>query len=308
MQSSSDQKANMESVTTIIPTTAEKAREELLRRAIASAATQEGVESEVIVVVNGCRFDPLLLDSLKSDSQLTIVYREVGNVSLARHYGTTFVNSSYFGFLDDDDEYLPKALSTRVAVMKQSVDTDVVVTNGYIHEVEDKPLVSETLRCFINDDPMLSFLNTNWFASPASLFKRESIPNEVFDIQLKFFEWSYLFFKLHVLRKNVVFDGVLTYRKYEDNPLSVSKTADYAMAYLGFLKDLYTLPLPSKVRKRIKRKQQTALNELSAFHLDKNEPGKSINYHLRCLLNGGWRYLPYTRKVMTELIISATKG
>jgi len=281
---------------------AEESRADLLWRAIENALAQDGVESEVVIVVNGKRFDPELFAQLKSDKRLIVSYLEEGNVSLARYHGVKQSAGTYFGFLDDDDEYLPNALSVRVAEMQRNPNADVVVTNGYIHYDVDEPLVDDAFTKTIQDDSLLSFLEKNWFASPASLFRTKSVPADIFEIRLKYFEWSYLFFKLYLLNKKITFTRSLTYRIYKDNPLSVSKSLDYALAYPEFLLDLYALPLPERVRKRIRRKYQTALNVISNLHLREGDIKAAFRYHVKCLMNGGWRFLPYTRKILANLI------
>src|SRR5690606_2159599 len=138
----------------------------------------------------------------------------------------------FFGFLDDDDEYLPGWADVRLQAMDSGAD--VVVTNGFIREETDTPLVDDTEP--IRSDPLGSFMRRNWFASPASLFRAETIPPETFDFRIRYLEWTCLFFVLH--GKRIEFVNDLTIRKYADNADSVSKSAANHLAYPDFRADL----------------------------------------------------------------------
>ncbi len=287
----------MKSVTTIIPTTCEKSRSELILRAINSVLDQEGVKLEVIIVVNGKKYDTALLDSIKNNHQLKVIYIPKGNVSFARSEGIKYVTSDYFGFLDDDDEYLQHSLSTRANEMEREPGIDVIVTNGYIHEDADTLLVDNHIENKIKQDLALSFFERNWFASPASLFRKNTVAESIFEFDFKYFEWTYLFFRLITEQKKIKYSDSITYRKYENNSLSISKSLDYRLALPDFLLELYKLPLATNIKDRIRKKYQMSLNLTSNYYLDNNKRKQAIMFHVKCLLNGGWQYLPYTRKL-----------
>src|SRR4051794_10798550 len=107
----------MASVSVIIPTTCEAHRCSSLQRAIASVQSQQGVAVKVIVVVNGARVDPSCYQQLQRMPGLKVSYRSEGSAPLAQHAGRLLVDTEYFAFLDDDDEYLAGALEARVQPM-----------------------------------------------------------------------------------------------------------------------------------------------------------------------------------------------
>src|SRR5690606_14394 len=129
-----------DSITIIIPTTCERPRLEQLDRAINSILHQSGVEAKVLIIVNGNRFDPAAYDSLRSRSDVVVEDREIGSAPKACEYGRSLIQTTYFGFLDDDDELLPNALSVRLGAFSKNPNADVVVTNGYNHFGETKEL------------------------------------------------------------------------------------------------------------------------------------------------------------------------
>ena len=60
------------STTVIIPTTAVTSRRASLLNAIHSAGEQSGVATKILVVVNGQRFDPTLLNELRSRKDIKV--------------------------------------------------------------------------------------------------------------------------------------------------------------------------------------------------------------------------------------------
>lgn len=281
-------------VSVIIPTTCEKAREESIRRALASVYEQA---SEVVVVVNGERSDSSLLKQLRADTRLIVLQLTEGNVSKARLAGLRRSTSPFFCFLDDDDEFLPGALAQRMALFEDRVD--VVVTNGYEHRHgSDQPLVPPAIAATANSDPAGSFLSFNWFASPASMFRASTVGQELLDIKLRHFEWTHLFFSLLLAGKSIRYGDCLTYRKFEDNPLSVSKSAEYAQAYPSFLRSLSTMDLDSRTKGLLKAKTVVALNGLSVMELARGRRRAAWKAHAQCIAMGGWRYVPYTRRLL----------
>jgi glycosyltransferase involved in cell wall biosynthesis len=286
-------------ISVIIPTTCESTRADFLSRSISSVDMQKGVQVELLLVCNGPKQDEDLIRSIEKEHQIKVVRLEEGNVSKARYEGLLSSKGEYFCFLDDDDEFLPDALSRRLEILQSKSDCDVVVTNGMLHSADgDTPLVPPSFTSKINSDPCLTFLEQNWFASPASLFRSSRIEKNVFNFQFKYFEWTYLFFMLTSLKRSFYYDGSYTYRKYEDHPMSVSKSIDYYLAYPNFLKTLRRLDLPKTVHTAIHNKYISALNSQSNIYRKSNNLQEAWKAHLLCLINGGFRYIPYTRHLI----------
>lgn len=285
-------------VSVIIPTTCEARRSSMLHRAIASIVGQNGVEPEVIVVVNGGLCDEATLTSLAEYPRLRIIRLQEGNVSAARYAGACASQAAFFGFLDDDDEFLPDGLRHRVALFSRHHDADVVVTNGHTYAGRDEPLVPAAVGETANQDPAGSLLRFNWFASPGSLFRAKTIDKALFDIRHKYFEWTYLFFLLLLEKKKIVYDPALTYRRYEDHLLSVSKSVEYAMAYPEFLTLLLDMPLDHSAIQLLRKKYQAALNAVSRMEMAHGRLHRAWSAHLKCIAKGGWQYLPYTRHLL----------
>jgi glycosyltransferase involved in cell wall biosynthesis len=286
----------------VVPTALDKKREPLIRRAIDSVLKQVGVRVQLVLVVNGSRFDADLLARLREDRRFAVLQMVEGNVSLARYRGLQDRVCDFFCFLDDDDELLPDSLRARVAALEAHPDWDVVAANGYIREAADELLVGPELRAFIARDPAGSFLQTNWFASASAMFRAARFSPEFFRIAHRHYEWTYLFWKLLGEGYRVGFCDAIAYRKYEDHPLAVARSEAYRLAHAEFLRSLMELPMEPRIRAAIRERYVMALNASCDHYLAHREARLAFAAYLKCLWNGGWRYVPKARKFIGLLL------
>jgi hypothetical protein len=284
------------SVSVIIPTTCEARRWESLQRAIDSARDSQGVEVSVIVVVNGKRFDQARLDELRSRTDVTVAYREEGSAPLAQRHGRSMVQTGFFAFLDDDDEYLPQALAHRCAPLLADPSLGFVATNGYRRlGTEDRVVVANAAA--VQADPLVALTRENWLASCGGLFRTSSVSIDYFDDPAPFLEWTYLAYRL-ALDFRMAFVDVPTFR-INDTPASLSKSAAYREAELGVLLRIAALPLPRAVMRQVRGKVGRVYHDLSFEARLQGQAARAWGLHVRSLLlPGGWRYLGYSRKLL----------
>jgi len=286
----------MATITIIIPTACEARRASLLHRALDSVVAQEGVDVHPVVVVNGPRVDEALCASIVARTGVTVLRRDEGNVSAARRAGMRLVDGAYFGFLDDDDEFLPGALRTRAEHLDRDGAVDVVFTNGRVRTQDsDEPMAPAGQALDVR--PVETFLESNWFASCGCLFRAARVDASHFETRHVYFEWSDLFFRLVAANRRFAYLDAITFRRYEDHPLSMSRTDASRLAYPAFLAELVERPLPQKVRAELEQRFHRALNNASLLCLTRGNLRGAAGYHAWCLMNGGWRYAPYTRKI-----------
>ncbi len=280
-------------IAVIIPTTCEPARCASLVRAIDSVLSQDGVDVEPIIVVNGNRYDEAFFVELRGRRELRVCYQEESNLPAALRFGRTFVTQDFFCFLDDDDEYYPGALRTRLAPMVSNVDVDVVATNGDM---------SDGLRVYnvdaVNQDSLAAVIKENWLASCGGLFRTSAITLDYFDGVTKYFEWTLIAFRIAFAGHKIQFLDVPTFRIH-DTPHSLSKSTEYQHSLVSFIEFLLDFDNPPRIRRALRRKLSAAFHFLSNQHLSSGHRRHAWQYHLRCLAQpGGWRYLSYTRHLL----------
>lgn len=112
------------SVSVIIPT---YNRGWILREAIDSVLAQKNIDFELIVVDDGSTDDTSdLLSSYRDD--IRVIKQSNRGVSAARNRGIDAAVGQYIAFLDSDDLWLPKKLSTQVGFFQSQADALICQT------------------------------------------------------------------------------------------------------------------------------------------------------------------------------------
>lgn len=286
-------------VSVIIPTTCERVRWQSLQRAIASVLAQQGVAPRVIAVVNGKRFDAACLAALERMEGVTVLYRSIGSAPLAQAAGRDIVSTPYFAFLDDDDEYLPRALAVRLAPLLADPTLDFVVTDGYrARNGIDERAVDD--RGEIAANPLAALCQRNWMASCAGLFRTRTVGPEFFADPAPYMEWTYLAFRLTAALRMRWLDDP-TYR-INDSPVSLSKSEAYLRSELDVLQRVLALRLPRGARQAVRRKLGRTYHVFAEKSRRQGLHAQAWRFHLGSLGRpGGWRYLLYSRKLLQAL-------
>lgn len=292
-------KPGASSVCIIIPSTCELRRFEGLRRAIDSILGQEEVAVRVLVVVNGQRVDPDCFRRLQSRQDIEVRYESEGSSVKAIGIGRDLVREPFFGFLDDDDEYLPGALANRIAPMLRDASIDFVASNGLRCNEQgiDEPFLTDTAS--IESAPLEELTRANWLASCGGLFRTASVVPGDFDPSVRYFEWTYLAYLLACTRRMGFVDQA-TFRIHS-TPGSLSKSLAYQTAETCVLQKVLELKLPKPVRVLVKAKLSAAHHDAAELAYAQGEQGTAWRHHLRSLLlPGGLRYLAFSRHLMIK--------
>ncbi len=284
-------------VTVIIPTIADERRGQTIWRAIESAGSRSGASTRIVVVVNGKRFSERLLDRLRATAAIECAYIEAGNLPLAIRHGRGLVTSEFFAFLDDDDEFLENGLRLRLDVLRREPGAAFVVSNGWVTGPDgDEPAVQLKSRA-IEADPLGSLLIHNWVGTSASgLYRTRAVSTEDFAEMPAYLEWTYVGFRLG--GRPFRFLETPTYRRF-DLPGSVSKSEAYRVGLIAALESILRLHLPRRARTGLRRRLGAAHHALSTSFLEEGNLSEARKHHLLSLAYpGGWRYTPYTRKMI----------
>ena len=121
-------------ISVIIPTLAERQRFSSIRRCIASIRLAGDNLSRIIVVANGSRSDPLVMQWLADQADITLIEEPAPSAPNAVRIGRDALDTPFFSTIDDDDEYLPGSINLKLKVLLENPDADLVVTNGFSSE------------------------------------------------------------------------------------------------------------------------------------------------------------------------------
>jgi Glycosyl transferase family 2 len=287
-------------VTIIIPTTCEAGRGAMLQRAIASAMAQPLVGVRVLVVVNGKRFDAALYDGLRRRGDLTVVYEERGSATRAQHIGRRLVETPFFGFLDDDDEYLPATLQTRLQPMLDDPTVACTASQGY-REVNGVDLLFLGPLDELRRDSLRALTRYNWLPAAGGLFRTALVPPGMFSAEPTYMEWTVVAYRLATTQR-VAFVETPCFRLH-DTPGSLSKSEAYRVGEIAALETILRLDLPADVRRAVGWHLGTAHHCMACIHADRRERSKAWHHHTASLrAAGGTRFLVFSRRLLILLI------
>ncbi len=295
-----DGMANRDAVSVIVPTMADAARRATLDRALDSLRNQHGGPPQTIVVANGDRADPAVLAALAARADIRLIRRAEGHLPRALAAGRELVETPYFGVLDDDDAYLPEALSVRRAPLDADPGVDVVATAGLVAtERGDAPWSADIES--IAGDPLGGLAAANWLNSCGALFRTARVPAAMLRDMPQYLEWTYLAARLS-LSHRIVMVGRPTFRLDKSTAGSLSKSAASALVGVRSLETILSLDLPPHGRRIFRRKLVAALHAAAETALAEGDHAAAWAYHLRCVaLPGGTRYVSYTRHLAAAM-------
>ena len=284
--------------TIIICTLADYQRGAALLRAIDSLLHGNRERPRVHVAVNGQRYDPALLDELKARTDIFVTTLPKPSRSNALVEARKLVDTEFFGFLDDDDEYLPGALDMRIQAFSQSGDpVDIVVTNG-LRNAQGRETTALGDLSDVAADPAGAMLRSNWLASCGALFRTATVALDCFDEFPEYLEWTWLGYKLALEGKRVATVAAPTFR-INDTPNSVSKSSAYLLAHVDITQRMLDITTREDLRVALQKRLTDAHHALAEYHLEQGNKSSAFTHHLRSMGSlYGLRYLLFTRKLL----------
>ena len=284
-------------VTAIVPTLAEHSRREGLLRAIESLRRASSERLRILVVVNGSRFDPETVSIVRDAPDVDVVQIEVGSLPYALEVGRGLVETPYFCFLDDDDEYLPGAIDFRVRALEDESEADLVVTNGYRYDGKQSSVALKPLDS-VSSDPLGSLFEGNWLASCGGLFRSDRISREMFSDINAYTEWTWIAFRLALEGRKVAVIAAPTFR-INETAGSASKSVAYRRAFLGLYRMMLEAGLPKEIERKVYRRISDVWHELAVVELYQGNRAEAWRCHLASLRSFyGMRYLAFTRRMV----------
>jgi glycosyltransferase involved in cell wall biosynthesis len=290
-------------VTVVIPTLARRERAAHLLRAIDSVQRQRGVRAVPLLVINGDRRDPELVDALRTDSRIRVIEHAQSGLPDALRAGRRAVDGPWFATLDDDDELLSGALDLRLRTLLEHDDCDVVVTNGYrrldgvnIRHVPDGAEVAV--------DPLRALLRANWLLPGSWLARSDRVGEQLFDGMPRYLECTFLAARFATAYRMCWLDTP-TVVYVEASPLAESKSREYLLGQAEALRSLLAMDLPDDVRQGLRAHIVDACHAAADSELNAGRMREAWRWHAATLREpGGWRHISFVRHLLRASLTS----
>lgn len=284
-------------VSIIIATMAAAERASSLQRAIASVRAASSQPVQLIVVVNGNRRDPALLQWLSEQPDVQVAVSPPPSLPQALLRGRELVTTPYFGTLDDDDEFLPGTLDERLARLCAADQPDLVVSNGIRRSAEGDRQTYASLDN-VQQQPLAALFQRTWLQSCNGLYRSTSVGPAFFADYHAYAEWTWLAFCLAQAGKRIAALDVLTYICH-DTPGSLSKSPAYAAAYQDLYRRMMARRPPPDILNLVQRRLGASWHDVSVNALAEGRLLLAWKAHWQSLLApGGSRYLAYSRRLL----------
>lgn len=281
-------------VTVIIPTTAEAKREMQIKRCIDSIRASSVDPVQILMVVNGARYDEAVCRWVKAQPDIQFEYVDMPSAPNAVLCGRRLVQTPYFTTLDDDDEFVALATDVKLQVLENDCEADLVVTNT-THIRGDQVATWYSRLSEVPADPLTSMFFQTWLNSGNALYRTSSIGVEYFEDWKPFAEWTWLAYKLAIAGKKVsVIDTGLNIINVTSG--SLSQSTAYEKSYLTLFESMLNAGPPPHVATMIKWKISAYWHDRAERLLREQRRTRALMCHLRSLLQpGGLKYVSFSR-------------
>jgi glycosyltransferase involved in cell wall biosynthesis len=281
----------------IMPTLGTSERAPLLRRALESVLSQDGVQAVPVVVFNGPAVDASLLGEVRRDPRVQTLVLEEADLPAALLAGRRQIEQPWFAELDDDDELLPGALSLRLRTLIAAPDRGAVVTNG-IRRGDHSDIVHIPDVRVVEEAPLRQLLERNWLLPGSWLCRTEVVADSAFAGIPRFLECTYLAVRLaSTTRLAFVQEPTLVY--HDDTPSSESKSLRYVLGQEAALQRILELDLPPDVRRLFELRLAPACWAAAHLLAGHGDMRAASGQWLRALRHpGGWRHLPKVPRLL----------
>lgn len=281
-------------VTVIVPTTAQLTRRAEIERCLASIRASSTPPVNIIVVVNGNRYDQQLCDWLRGQTDVRYVYDPLPSAPNAVRLGRSLVDTPYFSMLDDDDEYLAGATDLRLAALLAQPAADLVVTNAYRRfEGVDTLLYRHLAQ--VQREPLAMLFQANWLTNGNALYRSASVGSAYFADYQPYAEWTWLAFKLGLDNKQVITIDQPTFRVHVTGG-SLSQSDAYFEFYLSLYRQMLAAGPPPAIARRIRRHLSGAQHDHAVRALRRGCWREALVWHWHSLCQpGGLKYLSFSR-------------
>jgi hypothetical protein len=283
--------------TIIIATLARHERAASLDQAITSIRLGNAASIKILVIVNGNQFDPDLVSSLTTRTDISVQQISAQSLTEAILAGRQTVKTPYFGFLDDDDEYLPGAVDVRIAALSADPSASVVVSNGYRNlEGNDHLAMGNLMNAGV--DPLWALFKENWLASCGGLFRTDHLPVKMFIDIARYLEWTWLAYRIASSGLKLITLDLPGFRIH-DTADSESKSQAYLLAHTRIYASMLETTVRPDIARVLKRRVSQSWHSVSEHYLRQGDTRRAWSAHVRSLTYvAGWKFLSFTRHLI----------
>ncbi|MCH8685860.1 glycosyltransferase family 2 protein [Pedomonas mirosovicensis] len=289
-------------ISVVIPTLG--VRPELLR-AVESVRAQTSVPCIALVVVNGNRYDPAIVETLEANPFVHLLVTPRPGVANARLEGVRAVETPFFCLLDDDDELLPDSL---VPVMDAfEAGADVVATNGLTDCAGTREVRHQHLLDF-GDDHARALLQENWLNSGGIFCRTDAVPSALFENLPNYMELTQLAMRM-ATRCQVRRVDCRTFVYHLGAADQATRSPAYLRAEPVVMRQIMREVSRADIRSGLRRKRSAALHDCAEYEFSQGNLAQAWRDHLASMMGGGGhRYLSYTRHLLRETMASWLRG
>ncbi len=202
-----------------------------IKDAIQSVRNQTYPYWELIIINDGSTDDTMNIINNIFDSRITVINKSHKGVASSRNTGLKIMKGQYFCFLDSDDIFTPKSLSSRLKVFNENADISFV--DGAVDEFDLSR--NKFIRHYLprlKGFPLnnLLKLNDKCFVGNSWMVKRDFNFQYVFDEKMTHCEDLYFYISICEGKKyDYTNNSILIYRKRVNSAMS-----DYSGLQIGY--------------------------------------------------------------------------
>lgn len=288
---------NLPNVSVIVPTLAEANRASQIKRCIQSIRTSSCNPVQMIVVINGSKYDATVVGWLQEQEDIVSIQISPPSLPEALIEGRRHVTAPFFSTLDDDDEYLPGATDLKLEAILDNDDIDLIVTNIYRISDKGKEFYYKQHHHLWQPD-LRSLFSECWLHNGNALYRSESVGIEFFQNYNQYAEWTWLAFQLSLAGRKALYLNFPT-SCYYVTANSLSQSDAYYRAYFPLFKRMLAAAPPPDIAQLIRKRIGSACHSESVRALNSGNRWAALQLHLKSLLQPeGMRYLLYTRRLL----------
>jgi glycosyltransferase involved in cell wall biosynthesis len=285
-------------LTVIIPTLG--IRDEGLIRAINSCVNQNNTRISILLVFNGDRYSQNSFEYYSKIENLSVLESDDIGVSKARSFALKFIDTKYFMFLDDDDEFIPNSLHIPLALLEEDLQLDVLVFNGFKQNIKnntyDVCFSKFNIKCH---DLEKQLIEENWLASAGAIYRNATVAHEIFSNLPDYLELTVIASRI-ARECNIKLTSDKLFKINTNSNERSSRSLSYFKKQPEVLKLIQSETNNVEFKALLNEKISAAWHELSDLALNEGEMTLAWKAHFKSLnsLKSFLKFILYTRTLI----------